>query len=265
MHDGGWLIPHFIFKMGYDSEMKHDLIEDIPQHVAIIMDGNGRWAKQKNLSRTQGHAEGVKRVEEIIAAAQMMGIKVLTLFTFSTENWRRPESEVNILMKMLTSVLKEKIKKLKESNVRFQIIGQKNGIPETVLETLAMAANETKNNTGLIVNLAFNYGARLEIVDAVKDIAGRVKRGDLAIDHIDEATVSQALYTKNLPDPDLLVRTSGEMRVSNFLLWQVSYAELYFTDKFWPEFDAQEFGKAIKDYQGRERRYGKLDGNSGRG
>lgn len=238
--------------------MKHDLVEDIPQHVAIIMDGNGRWAKQKNFSRTQGHAEGVKRVEEIIAAAQMMGINVLTLFTFSTENWRRPESEVNILMKMVTNVLKEKIRKLKESNVRFHVIGRKTGIPKAVSETLAMATNETKNNTGLIVNLAFNYGARLEIVDAVKNIAGRVKRGELAVDQIDEATVSRALYTKDIPDPDLLIRTSGEMRISNFLLWQVSYAELYFTDKFWPDFDAKEFRKAIKDYQGRDRRYGKL-------
>lgn len=241
-----------------DSKMKQDLTERIPQHVAIIMDGNGRWAQQKNLSRTQGHAEGIKRVEEIIAAAQLMGVQVLTLFTFSTENWRRPESEVNILMKMLTNVLKEKIKRLKDINVRFQVIGQKEGIPEAVWETLWMATQQTQNNTGLIVNLAFNYGARLEIVDAVKNIAGRVKRGELGVEQIDEATISQALYTRGLPDPDLLIRTSGEMRISNFLLWQVSYAELYFTDKFWPEFDAQELSKAIKDYQSRERRYGKL-------
>lgn len=231
---------------------------NIPQHVAIIMDGNGRWAKRQHLTRTQGHAEGVKRVEEVIAAAQQVGIKVLTLFTFSTENWRRPESEISVLMNMLTKVLQQKIRNLKENNIRFQVIGRKGNVPAAVLKTLQMAVDETKNNTGLIVNLAFNYGSRQEIVDAVKGIASAVERKSLAVADIDEKTMAQFLYTKDLSDPDLLIRTSGEQRISNFLLWQLSYAELYFTEKFWPDFTKEEFAKAIVDYQQRERRYGDL-------
>lgn len=236
--------------------MKQTPMENIPGHVAIIMDGNGRWAKQKNLTRTQGHAEGIKRVEEIVAAAQAMGIKVLTLYTFSTENWHRPQSEVSILMRMLTHVLKEKIKKLKKNNVKFRVMGRRERIPEEVMRTFAMAVEETKDNTGLIVNLAFNYGARLEMVDAVRHIAEAVTKGQLLISEIDEALINDSLYTKGLPDPDLLIRTSGEQRISNFLLWQISYTELYFTKKFWPDFTTQELKKAVSDYQGRERRYG---------
>ncbi len=236
--------------------MKQTPMRNIPEHVAIIMDGNGRWAKQKNLTRTQGHAEGIKRVEEIVATAQAMGIKVLTLYTFSTENWHRPQSEVSILMRMLTHVLKAKIRKLKKNNVKFRVMGRRERIPEKVVNTFAMAVEETKDNTGLIVNLAFNYGARLEIVDAVRHIAEAVTKGQLLISEIDEALISDSLYTKGLPDPDLLIRTSGEQRISNFLLWQISYTELYFTRKFWPDFTAQEFKRAVSDYQGRERRYG---------
>lgn len=231
---------------------------NIPQHVAIIMDGNGRWAKQKHLTRTQGHAEGIKRVEEIVAAAQAMGIKMLTLFTFSTENWRRPESEVAILMKMLTNVLQEKVRILKENNIKFQVIGRQDNVPGSVLNVFQMAVNETKNNDGLIANLAFNYGARQEIVDAFKKMALEVRAGNLPIEDIKEETVQKFLYTKDLPDPDLLIRTSGEKRISNFLLWQLSYAEFYFTDIFWPDFTKVEFEKAIADYRKRERRYGDL-------
>lgn len=231
---------------------------NIPRHVAIIMDGNGRWAKQKHLTRTQGHAEGIKRVEEIVAAAQAMGIKMLTLFTFSTENWRRPESEVSILMKMLTNVLQEKIRTLKENNIKFQVIGRRDNVPASVLNVFQMAIDETKNNDGLITNLAFNYGARQEIVDAFKKMALEVKAGTLAVENIKEETVQKFLYTKDFPDPDLLIRTSGERRISNFLLWQLSYAEFYFTDTFWPDFNKEQFEKAIADYQKRERRYGDL-------
>lgn len=230
----------------------------IPRHVAIIMDGNGRWAKHHHLTRTQGHAEGIKRVEEIVAAAQKIGVNVLTLFTFSTENWRRPESEISVLMNMLTNVLRQKIKNLKENNIKFQVIGRETDVPRAVMKTFQMATSETKNNTGLIVNLAFNYGSRQEIVDAVRKIAAAVEEKSLVVGDIDEKTVARFLYTKNLPDPDLLIRTSGEKRISNFLLWQLSYAELYFTDKFWPDFTKEEFEKAIADYQRRERRYGDL-------
>lgn len=232
--------------------------DNIPRHVAIIMDGNGRWAKHHHLTRTQGHAEGIKRVEEIVAAAQKIGVNVLTLFTFSTENWRRPESEISVLMNMLTNVLQQKIKNLKENNIKFQVIGRETDVPRAVMKTFQMAISETKNNTGLIVNLAFNYGSRQEIVDAVRKIALAVEGKFLAVSDIDEKTVARFLYTKNLPDPDLLIRTSGEKRISNFLLWQLSYAELYFTDKFWPDFTKEEFEKAVADYQRRERRYGDL-------
>lgn len=240
------------------KDMRQGVGENIPGHVAIIMDGNGRWAKRQHLTRTQGHAEGIKRVEEVITAARTTGIKVLTLFTFSTENWRRPPAEVSMLMQMLSSALKEKILHLKKNNIRFHVIGRPERIPPSVRDVLKTAVGETKDNTGLVVNLAFNYGARLEIVDAVKEIVADVQNNRLDIEDIDEAAVSQRLYTKNLPDPDLLIRTSGEKRISNFLLWQLSYAELYFTDKCWPEFTAEEFQKAIADYQKRERRYGDL-------
>lgn len=238
---------------------------NIPRHVAIIMDGNGRWAKRQHLTRAQGHAEGIKRVEEIVAAARKIGIKVLTLFTFSTENWRRPESEIAILMSMLTNVLQKKIKILRENNVRFQVIGREESVPLSVLKAFQMAIHETKDNTGLIVNLAFNYGSRQEIIDAVKKIAAAVGKKSLAIADIGEKTIAQFLYTKDLPDPDLLIRTSGEKRISNFLLWQLSYSELYFTDKFWPDFTEEEFEKAIADYQKRERRYGDLAGTTREG
>ena len=232
--------------------------ERIPQHIAIIMDGNGRWAQKRNQPRTRGHLEGVKRVEEIVSAARLMGVKVLTLYTFSTENWTRPQKEVSMLMRTLISVLNSKVKSLHKRNIRLQFIGKKNGIPDAVLKTLNAATELTKNNTGLIVNLAFNYGSRGEILEAVRKIASAVKKDEMQVDEINETIFSDALYTRDLPDPDLLIRTSGEQRISNFLLWQLSYAELYFTEKFWPEFDEKEFRKAIADYQGRDRRFGNV-------
>lgn len=233
----------------------------LPAHVAIIMDGNGRWAKQRHLPRTQGHIEGVKRVEEIADVANRMGIQVLTLYTFSTENWQRPKSEVSMLMNTLASVLSNKVKKLAQGNMRFQFIGQREGVPEPVLTSIDKATRLTQNNTGLILNMAFNYGSRLEILDAVRQLARRVASGELSPDQISEETMSQALYTRNLPDPDLLIRTSGEKRISNFLLWQLSYAELYFTDTHWPDFNEKEFLKAIADFQSRERRFGRVQTN----
>ena len=230
----------------------------IPGHIAIIMDGNGRWAEGQSLPRAKGHIEGVRRVEEIIDTARNLGVKIVTLFTFSTENWNRPENEVSMIMNILSAVLEKKIQKLKQDNIQLRMIGRTDRIPQPLLKTINEVIRITKENTGLIVNLAFNYGSRLEIVDAVQRISRAVQNGELAVDDINEQTVSDALYTKGLPDPDLLIRTSGEQRISNFLLWQLSYAELYFTDKLWPDFDAKELKKAIMDYQGRERRFGAL-------
>ncbi len=230
--------------------------DHVPQHIAIILDGNGRWAESQNLARAKGHVEGVKRVEELLDEARQLGVKVLTLYTFSTENWKRPRTEVSLIMNILDAVLVQKLKKLCEDNIRFQIIGKWARVPEPVLSTMKNAIETTKDNDGLILNLAFNYGSRMEIVDAVRDIAQRVEDKDITVDQINEEMVSNALYTKGLPDPDLLIRTSGEIRISNFLLWQLSYAELYFSDKFWPEFDTKEFHKAIIDFQNRERRFG---------
>ena len=238
--------------------MKNVNPQNLPRHVAIIMDGNGRWAKSRSLDRTQGHIEGVKRAEEIVEAASQLGIKVLTLYTFSTENWSRPESEVSMLMNLLTTVLYKKIDKLNKSNVKFQTIGRQERIPESVLSVFGKLKQQTEKNTGLILNLAFNYGSRLEMIDAIKAIGHKLIEKKINIDDINEATISQALYTKDLPDPDLLIRTSGEKRISNFLLWQLSYAEFYFTEKFWPDFTTDEFKKAIADYQNRERRYGSV-------
>jgi undecaprenyl diphosphate synthase len=228
----------------------------LPRHVAIIMDGNGRWAESKNLPRFRGHLEGVKRVEELSELANKLGIQYLTLYTFSTENWKRPESEVKMLMKTVSSVLEIKIQQLLKSNIKVNFLGRRDGIPEHVLQSIDTAIELTKQNTGMVLSLAFNYGSRLEIVDAVKKIASEVEGGRISVDDISENMVSQALYTGPIPDPDMLIRTSGEMRISNFLLWQLSYTELYFTNRCWPDFDEKALIKAFSDYQKRNRRYG---------
>lgn len=231
---------------------------DLPQHVAIIMDGNGRWAKQRNLPRTHGHLEGVKRVEEIVRVAREMGIKALTLYAFSTENWRRPEDEVSMLMRTLIAVLNRKVRELDKVNIKLQFIGRREGIPNAVLKTIDSATALTKDNTGMALNIAFNYGSRMEILDAVRKIASDVKDGKIKISGITEELMSDSLYTRSLPDPDLLIRTSGEQRISNFLLWQLSYAEFYFTENFWPDFKEREFKEAIENFQKRERRFGDI-------
>ena len=232
--------------------------ENLPEHVAIIMDGNGRWAKSQHLPRTKGHIEGVKRVEEIVYFANDRGIKVLTLFTFSTENWKRPKHEVSMLMKILIHVLERKVRELSQKKIRLQFIGKREGVPPSVIKTINNATEMTKHNTGMTLNMAFNYGGRVEILDAVKSIVLAVKNNQLTINDITEENFDQFLYTKGLPDPDLLIRTSGEKRISNFLLWQLSYAEFYFTDKFWPDFNQEEFEKALEEFKKRERRYGKV-------
>lgn len=230
--------------------------ERLPEHVAIILDGNGRWAEKRSLARAKGHVEGVKRVEDLLDESRRLGIKVLTLYTFSTENWKRPRTEVSLIMNILDAVLVQKLKKLCNDNIRFQIIGKLSRIPEPVMSTMKNAIKQTQNNDGLILNLAFNYGSRMEIVDAIKKIAKRIQSKELSLEDIDERVVSDELYTKGLPDPDLLIRTSGEQRISNFLLWQLSYSELYFSDKLWPEFDIDAYHQALLDYQSRERRFG---------
>lgn len=233
-------------------------LNSLPQHVAIIMDGNGRWARKRNMPRTRGHLEGVKRVEEITKAASQMGIKVLTLYTFSTENWNRPKQEVSMLMRTLISVLNRKVAELNRGDIKLRFIGKREGVPREALESMESASELTRNNQGMILNIAFNYGGRVEIIDAVRKIASEVKDNKVKIEQISEEIFSDCLYTRGLPDPDLLIRTSGEKRISNFLLWQLSYAEMYFTEKFWPDFDEDEFKKAIADFKNRERRYGNI-------
>ncbi|MFA6141825.1 MAG: isoprenyl transferase [Candidatus Omnitrophota bacterium] len=233
-----------------------DKPKKIPQHVAIIMDGNGRWARSRGLPKLAGHRAGVKAAEEAMKAAGELGIKVLTLYTFSTENWKRPRHEISALFKLLENYLERESGKLDENNIRFSVIGDMDNLPESVRTKLNKTIELTKKNTGLIVNLAFNYGSRGEIIQAVKHIANDIAQGKLSVDTIDEKIFSGYLYTKYLPDPDMLIRTSGEYRVSNFLLWQISYAELYVTKKLWPDFKKSDLKKAILEYQKRERRYG---------
>ncbi len=230
----------------------------IPKHVAIIMDGNGRWAKKRHMPRTYGHLQGVRRVDDIVAAARIAGIQFLTLFAFSAENWNRPRQEVDVLMRTLVKNLDEKAKELHKADIKFQVLGSLDGVPEKVAAALSRAQEQTKGNSGMTLNLAFNYGSRQEILDAVKKLCREVKDGRLDLDSLNEQSISAALYTRGMPDPDLLIRTSGEQRISNFLLWQLSYSELYFTSKYWPDFTKKEFEKALADYQRRERRYGKV-------
>ncbi|MDD5518204.1 MAG: isoprenyl transferase [Candidatus Omnitrophica bacterium] len=231
---------------------------NIPQHIAIIMDGNGRWARARSLSRTAGHREGVKRVKEIIRAAAESGVKIITLFAFSAENWSRPKKEIGALMHYLHDFLSREIRQLHKKNIRFLSVGRAEPLPASIQKEIREAERLTKNNTGLTVVLALNYGARQEIVDAVKKFANEALAGKAEIKELDEAIFGRYLYTVKLTDPDLLIRTSGEKRLSNFLLWQLSYAELYFTDKFWPDFRAGDLKEAIQEYQSRERRFGGL-------
>lgn len=228
----------------------------IPKHIAIIMDGNGRWAKERGLSRTFGHREGVKRVKEIVRASAELGIKVITFFAFSTENWSRPKSEINVLMRYLNDFLVREIKEMDKKNIRFLAIGRQAPLPTQIYKKIKEAESLTKDNTGLTVVLALNYGSRQEIIDAAKGIARSVVSGKLDIDDLNEDVFEGYLYTAGLPHPDLLIRTSAELRISNFLLWQLSYAEFYFPDKFWPDFKKEDLIDAIKVYQSRERRFG---------
>ncbi len=230
--------------------------KNIPQHIAIIMDGNGRWARSKGLPKIAGHRAGARRAEEAIEAAGALGVKVLTLYTFSTENWKRPRHEVAALFNMLGDHLDKQEARLNKNNVKFSVIGDIEALPAPIKDKLNRTIYSTRNNTGLVLNLALNYGSRLEMIRAVRRICEDVKSAVLKPDEIDESLFSKYLYTADLPDPDLLIRTSGEYRISNFLLWQISYAELYVTKKLWPDFSKKDLKRAITEYQRRERRFG---------
>jgi undecaprenyl diphosphate synthase len=231
--------------------------DKLPKHVAIIMDGNGRWAKQKGMLRIVGHENGTKSVRTTVEACAEIGIKNLTLYAFSTENWNRPKTEVNTLMKLLVKSLKKEIKTLQDNNIRLQAIGKLEELPEKAYKELHEVIEKTKQNTHMNLTLALSYGSREEIINAVKSISANVKNNIISIDSIDESIINKHLYTQNLPDVDLLIRTSGEQRISNFLLWQIAYAELYFTDVLWPDFSKEDLYKALKCYEKRERRFGK--------
>jgi undecaprenyl diphosphate synthase len=228
----------------------------LPQHVAIIMDGNGRWAKQRSLPRVEGHRQGAESARTIIRTAGELGIKYLTLYAFSAENWNRPKDEVDALMKYLIHYLKTETPELNKNNVRLEVIGQIYRLPENVQEHLKKSITTLSKNSGLTLVMALSYGSRIEIVDAVRGIAEKVKRGRLDPADITEQVFAQHLYTRNIPDPDLLIRTSGEMRVSNFLLWQISYAELVITPTLWPDFRKPQFFATLEEYARRHRRFG---------
>ena len=239
--------------MQFPQELDSD---NIPTHVAIIMDGNGRWAQQRGMPRPMGHKVGVESVQSVVRAARVIGVKVLTLYAFSTENWKRPPLEVNALMGLLKTFLLRELETMVSNNVSLRCIGQKDRLPKEVRETLDRVIAETADNDGLIFNLALNYGSRVEIIDAVREVARKCETGELQSDAISEDLFAEHLYTSGLPDPDLLIRTGGEARLSNFLLWQASYSEIFFVDTLWPDFREDHLVEAIRVYQGRQRRFG---------
>ncbi|KVV14479.1 isoprenyl transferase [Flavobacterium sp. TMP13] len=230
---------------------------NLPQHLAIIMDGNGRWAKQQGFLRAFGHENGTKSVKNTIETCAKMGIKYLTLYAFSTENWNRPKLEVEALMKILINSLKKELETLNRNNIKLNAIGNLDKLPKKAQKELFDVIEKTKNNNQLTLTLALSYGSREELVNAIKVISDKVKNNIISIDNIDDSIINEHLYTQNLPDVDLLIRTSGEHRISNFLLWQIAYAELYFTNVLWPDFKEEHLYEAIISYQKRERRFGK--------
>ncbi|PJR03166.1 isoprenyl transferase [Avrilella dinanensis] len=231
--------------------------EALPKHLAIIMDGNGRWAKKQGLLRTIGHENGAKAVRQTVETCARLGIKNLTLFAFSTENWNRPKLEVDTLMKLLSKALKKELNTLTKNDIRLNTIGDTESLPKSVAKNLIEVVESTKENQRMTLTLALNYGSREEITRATKLIADKVKNNIISVEDIDESVINNHLYTRNLPDVDLVIRTSGEQRISNFLLWQIAYAELYFTDVLWPDFSAEHLMEALESYQNRERRFGK--------
>lgn len=232
--------------------------ERLPDHVAIIMDGNGRWAKKRFLNRVKGHEKGSESVRTVVRACREIGIPYLTLYAFSTENWERPKAEVSALMMLLNRFIKSEEKEMMDNNIRLNAIGQIDRFPENVRDSLQHTMSVTENNDGMLLTLSLSYGSRTEIVDMAKALAFEVKNGIVEPEDITPEKISSLLYTKNIPDPDLLIRTSGEMRISNFLLWQIAYSEIYFTKTLWPDFGKEELVEILREYQGRERRFGKV-------
>jgi len=244
----------------YEQQMHLSQSENIPSHIAIIMDGNGRWARNRSMPRIKGHHEGMKTVKTIAKCANRIGVKILTLYAFSTENWKRPKAEVEFLMNLPEKFLASFLPELMELNMRVQMIGDFESLPAHTQNALKTAMEETKNNTGMILNFAMNYGSRDEMIRAMKAMYSEIQKGQLAIEDVTEETVTKYLYTAQLPEPDLLIRTSGEVRLSNFMLWQLAYTEFWFTDVLWPDFDENCLIQAITVYQNRNRRYGGLKG-----
>jgi undecaprenyl diphosphate synthase len=231
---------------------------NLPNHIAIIMDGNGRWARNRNLPRIAGHREGVKSVRDVVEVCGELGIKVLTLYTFSTENWNRPKEEVSALMQLLLRTLQKEIDELIRNNVQLTSMGETENLPISARKKILEGIKATENNTGLILNLALSYGGREEIISAVRKIGSKIQNGKIKPETINTDTIYRHLYKPDFPDPDLLIRTSGEFRISNFLIWQLAYTEIYITDVLWPDFRRNEVYRAIENYQGRERRFGKI-------
>lgn len=249
---------NLVFALIKNMSLKNTINQDnLPKHLAIIMDGNGRWAKQQGMLRAFGHENGTKSVRVTVETCAKLGIENLTLYAFSTENWNRPKLEVDLLMKLLMKSLKNELKTLTDNNIKLNSIGNLDLLPKTAQKQLLDVIEKTKNNTRMTLTLALSYGSREEIVQAVRAISDKVKNNIISTGDIDESIINQHLYTQNLPDVDLLIRTSGEHRISNFLLWQIAYAELYFTDVLWPDFREEDLYEAIVSYQKRERRFGK--------
>ena len=244
-----------------DNDTQHPTVAQaggrVPGHVAIIMDGNGRWARQRGLPRTAGHRAGVKAVRAVVEESVRQGVRVLTLFAFSSENWRRPAAEVSVLLQLFMSTLRGEVRRLNESGVRLLVVGERGAFPDKLQARIAGAEEQTASNRALILQIAANYGGRWDITRAARRLAAAVAVGELAPEAIDEAAVAARLAFADSRDPDLFIRTGGEQRLSNFLLWQAAYAELYFTNLLWPEFDAAAYGRALKDYAGRQRRFGR--------
>ena len=252
---------HFLRKKrDVSADVSADMLDpqNIPHHVAIIMDGNGRWAKRRNMPRSYGHRAGADTLKRIVVAASDLGIKVLTVYAFSTENWKRPVTEVSFIMELLSRYLTSEIEEFNRNNVQVRFMGSREGLPEVVKQKMDHAVEATKNNTGIILNLAINYGGQAEILQAIQRIAADTEKGLLKVEDIQAETFENYLYTAGLPAPDLLIRPGGDNRISNFMLWQIAYAEIWTTDAYWPAFTPEMFLQAIKEYQGRERRFGGL-------
>jgi undecaprenyl diphosphate synthase len=257
-HEKGIVARKYNLPTPPDKKLQDELREHgpIPTHIAIIMDGNGRWAKERGLHRVAGHRQGVNSVRDIVEVCGQLGVKYLTIYAFSTENWRRPKEEVSTLMRLLLKALHDETDRLHENNVRLTCIGDINALPQQVQDELFGAMEKTRGNTGLTLNLALSYSGRWDITQGVRRLAEDVERHRIKAEHITEKTLSAYLTTKGMPDPDLLIRTSGEFRISNFLLWQLAYTEIYISDRYWPEFRRGDLYEAIRDFQRRERRFG---------